>query len=72
MVKCVCEGFRSNGFVTKVQPFPIDSHYRTDIISGVGHLRSDSIVLLVLCTLAVQWLEYRHCTTGPSRQRQPY
>jgi hypothetical protein len=24
-------------------------HYRTDIISGVGHPRSDSVVLLVLC-----------------------
>jgi hypothetical protein len=27
-------------------------HYRTDINSGVGHRRSDSIVLLVLRTLA--------------------
>ena len=28
-------------------------HYKTDIISGVGHLRSDSGVLpLVLCTVA--------------------
>jgi hypothetical protein len=43
-------GFGSNGFVTKMQPFPMDGHYRTDVISGVGHLRSDSIVPLVLCT----------------------
>jgi hypothetical protein len=26
-------------------------HYKMDIISGVGHLRSDSVVLLVLCTV---------------------
>ena len=36
MVKCVCVGFGSNGFVTKTQSFPMDGHYRTDIISGVG------------------------------------
>ena len=27
-------------------------HYRTDIISGVDHLRLDSVVLLVLCMVA--------------------
>jgi hypothetical protein len=27
-------------------------HYKTDIISGVGHLRSDLVMLLVLCTIA--------------------
>ena len=26
-------------------------HYRTNIISSVGHLRSDSVVSLVLCTV---------------------
>jgi hypothetical protein len=31
-----------------MQPFPMDGHYRMYIISGVGHLRSDSVVLLVL------------------------
>jgi hypothetical protein len=41
-------GFGSNGFVVKVQPFPMDDHYRTDIISSVGHLRSDLVVPLVL------------------------
>jgi hypothetical protein len=45
-------GFGLNGFVTKVQPFPMDSHYKMDIISGVGHPRSDSIVPLVLCKVA--------------------
>jgi hypothetical protein len=28
------------------------SHYRTNIISGVGHPRTDSVVPLVLCTVA--------------------
>jgi hypothetical protein len=42
-------GFGSNDFVTKMQSFPMDDHYRTDVISGVGHPRSDSIMLLVLC-----------------------
>jgi hypothetical protein len=56
MVKCVCVGFGSNGFVTKMQSFPMDGHYRTDIISNVGHLRSNSVISLVLCTVAVQWL----------------
>jgi hypothetical protein len=28
----------------------------SDIISSVGHLRPDSVVPLVLCTIAVQWL----------------
>jgi hypothetical protein len=27
------------------------SHYKMDIISGVGHLRSDSVVPPVLCTV---------------------
>jgi hypothetical protein len=55
MVKCVCVGFASNGFVTKTQSFPMDGHYRTDVIRGVGHPRSDSVVPLVLrmvcCTI---------------------
>jgi hypothetical protein len=42
----------SNGFVTNVQPFLVDGHYRTDIISGVGQPRSNSVVLLVLCMVA--------------------
>jgi hypothetical protein len=71
MIKCVCVGFGSNGFVTKTQPFSIDGHCRIDIISGVGHLRLDSVVPLMLCTITMQWLGYRHCTTGPSGQHQP-
>jgi hypothetical protein len=51
---CVCVGFGSNGLVTKTQPFPMDGHYKMAIINGVGHLRSKSVVLLVLCTVAVQ------------------
>ena len=54
---CVWWGFGSNGFVTKAQPFPMDGHYRMDIISGVGHSRSNSVMLLVLYTVTVQWLE---------------
>jgi hypothetical protein len=45
-------GFGSNGFVTKVQLFPMDGHYRTNIISGVGHPRSDSVVPLMLFVVA--------------------
>jgi hypothetical protein len=52
VVKCVYVGFGSNDFVTKVQPFSMDGHYRTDIISVVGHPRSDLVVSLVLCTIA--------------------
>ena len=48
MIKCVCVDFGSNDFVTKTQPFPMDGYYRTDVISGVGYLRSDSVVPLVL------------------------
>ena len=51
MVKCVCVDFGSNGFVTKMQPFPMDGNYMTDVISGVGHLRLDPVVLLVLHTV---------------------
>jgi hypothetical protein len=29
-------GFGSNGFVTEMQLFPIDGHYRMDVISNVG------------------------------------
>jgi hypothetical protein len=31
--------------------FPMDGYYKTDVISGVGHRRSDSIVLLVVHTV---------------------
>ena len=50
-VKYVCHiGLRSNGcFMTSAAL--MDSHYRTDIISVLGH-PSDSVVLLVLCTVA--------------------
>jgi hypothetical protein len=61
---CVCVSFGFNGFVTKAQPFPMVGHNRIDIISGVGHPRLDSLVPLVLCMVAVQWLWHRHCTIG--------
>jgi hypothetical protein len=49
--ECVGGGFGSNGFVTNTQPFPMDDHYMTDVINGMGHSKSDSVVLLVLRTL---------------------
>jgi hypothetical protein len=72
MVKYVCVGFGSNGFVIKMQSFPMDGHCKMNIISGVGHPRLDSVMSLMLYMIAVQWLGHRHCTTGPLGQRQPY
>jgi hypothetical protein len=31
-----------------IQSFPMDGYYRTDVISGMGHLRLDLVVPLVL------------------------
>jgi hypothetical protein len=50
MVNVYVWGFGSNGFVTKAHPFPMDGHYRTDIINGVDYLRSNLVMPLVLCT----------------------
>jgi hypothetical protein len=52
MVKCVCYmGLGSKDcFVTDV--VLMGGHYRTDIISGIGHSRSESVVPLVLCMVA--------------------
>jgi hypothetical protein len=49
---CVCYmGLGSNGcFMASVAL--TGGHYRTDIISGVGHLRSDLVVPLMLCMVA--------------------
>ena len=30
----------------------MDDHYKTDIISCAGHLRSNSVIMLVLCKVA--------------------
>jgi hypothetical protein len=51
MVMCVLGDFGSNDFVIKTQLFPMDGHYKMDIISGVGHPRLDLVVPLVLCTI---------------------
>jgi hypothetical protein len=67
---CLCGGFGSNSFLTKVQQFPMDGHYRMYIISSVGYPRSDSVMLLVLCTIAMQYPGHPYCTTSLSRQRQ--
>jgi hypothetical protein len=56
-----------------MQSFPMDGHYRRDVISGVGHSGLNSVMSLVLRTVCfVQLLGHWHCTTGPSGQRQPY
>jgi hypothetical protein len=78
---CVCVGggwgggdFGFNDFVTKAQPFLVDGHYRMDIISGVGYPRSDSVVLLVLCMVAMQFgapiLYYRSLGTASNLLRR--
>jgi hypothetical protein len=43
MVKCVC-------YMGALDP--MDGHYMTYIISDVGHPKSDSVVPLMLCTVA--------------------
>ena len=51
-VKCVhYTGLGSNGCFVAGATLMGD-HYRMDIISGVGHPRSDSVMLLVLCVVA--------------------
>jgi hypothetical protein len=52
MVKCVCYmGLGSNGcFMISITL--MGGQYRMNIISGVGHPRSNSVVPLVLCTVA--------------------
>jgi hypothetical protein len=42
-----------------MQPFPMDGHYRTDVISGVGHPGLNSVVSLVLRTVCfVRYVSY--------------
>jgi hypothetical protein len=70
---CVCGGFGSNDSWPMMQSFPMDDHYRTDVISDVGHSGLNSIVSLVLRTVCfVQLLGHWHCTTSPSGQRYIY
>jgi hypothetical protein len=72
---CVCGGgggFGSNGFVTKMQPFP--DHYRTNLISGIGHWRLDSVMPLVLSTVycamaGAPALYYKSLKTAPTLLR---
>ena len=53
MVKCMCYmGHGSNGYFMAGAAL-IGDHYRIDIISSVGHPRSDLVVPLVLCTVTV-------------------
>jgi hypothetical protein len=51
MVKCVCYiSLVSNGCFMASTTL-MNGHYKMDIISAVGHLRSDLIMSLVLCTV---------------------
>jgi hypothetical protein len=72
---CVRGGFGFNDFVTKMQPFPMDGHYRMDVISGVSHPRSYSVVPLVLrmvcCAMAgAPALYYRSFGTASALLRR--
>jgi hypothetical protein len=52
MIKCVCYmGLGSNGS-DQTSVALMGSHYKTYIISSVGHPRSNSVVPLVLCMVA--------------------
>ena len=52
MVKCVCHmGLGSNGCFMANATLT-GGHYKINIISGVGHPRLDSVVLLLLCMVA--------------------
>jgi hypothetical protein len=55
MVKREHVGFGSNGFVIKMQSFPIDGHYKTDIISDVGYPKLDLVVMLMAGALALYY-----------------
>ena len=71
MVKCVrYMGLGFNGcFVTGASL--TGGHYKTYIISGVGHPRSFGHAASVMDS-SVQYLVCdRYCITGPSEQRQP-
>ena len=49
MVKCVCYmGFGFNSYFVAGTAL-VGDHYRMDIINIMGHLRSDSVMPLVLC-----------------------
>jgi hypothetical protein len=75
MANSVCACFGSNGFMTRCSHSLMDSHYRTYIINGVGHLRSDSVVTLVLCTITYNIrgtgvvLQVHWDSTNPSKKR---
>jgi hypothetical protein len=71
---CVWGDFESNDFITKMQSFPMDGHYRTNVIRNVGYPRSDSVVPLVLrmvcCAMArASALYYRSLGTASTLLR---
>jgi hypothetical protein len=74
MVKCVCYmGRGSNGYVV-IGVALIGGHYKTYIISGVGHPMSDSVMLLVLWTIGFNIqgtsivLQFPRDTTNPTEK----
>jgi hypothetical protein len=71
MVKYVCVSFRSNGFVTKMQSFPMDGYYKIDIITRCGspEVRLDHIANVMYGN--VQWLGYWHCILVPRDSANP-
>jgi hypothetical protein len=52
MVKCMFAILALNPMVIVAGAALMGGHYKTDIIIGVGHLRLDSVVALVLCMVA--------------------
>ena len=52
MVKCMYYMSLGSNACFVIGTFLMDGHYRIDIISGVGHSRSDLVVSLMLCTIA--------------------
>jgi hypothetical protein len=49
MVKCVYYMDLGSNSCSMASAALMGGHYKMNIINGVGHLRSDSVVLLVLC-----------------------
>jgi hypothetical protein len=70
MVGCVCVGeIRSSGFCDQRNQCQMVGHNKMNIISGVGHLRSKSVVPLVVDG-SVQWLGHQYCIACPSGECQ--
>jgi hypothetical protein len=71
MIKSVCMGFGSNGFVTKAQSFTMDGRYKMDIITWCGppEVGLDCVTNVMYCN--VQWLWHRRCILVPRDSANP-